>query len=350
MLTQFVAAFDDCFVYRYTQDNIPKEKIAVRYVMGPKQRVMYDIVNQAKNITLPVIALEQTNVRRDPARVQNKDNHFYRRHLNDKNISKVPQPIPVNIDISVSIIANYKEDVDQIITNFVPWCNPYFIISWKVPEEFGMDFDDEIRSEVSWSGEVSFENPVDIASTDKYRIVANTAFTIKGWIFPSLVTPVAPIYVVNSNFYAVGTGVDLYSYDSYPSLSGVDYSNTDVVLISAYPEITNEFINGVPFYTSLSVNSSVDNVFTFYGKRFNFENKWYLSSNKVIPGLTYEKVTTFKSSSISAYRLPDNIVTTVNDNIAAISLSSEWLSSGSFTFVTSNSAAWVTNNYNIVVI
>lgn len=350
MLTQFVAAFDDSFVYRYTKDNQPKEKIAVRYVMGPKQRVMYDIVNQAKNITLPVIALEQTNIRRDNTRVQNKDQHFYRPHLNDKNVSKVPQPIPVNIDINVSMIANYKEDIDQIITNFIPWCNPYFIISWKVPEDFGMDFDDEIRSEVSWSGEVTFENPLDIAASDKYRIVANTSFTIKGWIFPALVTPVAPIYVVNSNFHAVGTGADLYSYDSYPSLSGVDYSYTDVVLISAYPEITNEFINGIPYYESLSINSSYNNTFTFFGKRFDFENKWFLSSNNVIPGLTYEVVKTFKSPTISAYRLPDSVITTVNDNIVSVSLSSEWLSAGNFTFITSNSAAWVSNAYNVVVI
>lgn len=183
MLTQFVAAFDDCFVYRYTKDQKPKEKISVRYVMGPKQRVLMDIVNQAKNITLPVIALEQTSIRRDPTRIQNKDQHFYRPHLNDKNVSKIPQPIPVNIDINVAIVANYKEDIDQIITNIIPWCNPYFIISWKVPAEFGMDFDDELRSEVSWSGEVSFENPIDIAATDKYKIVGNTSFTIKGWIF-----------------------------------------------------------------------------------------------------------------------------------------------------------------------
>jgi hypothetical protein len=350
MLTQFVAAFDDCFVYRYTKDRVAKEKINVRYVMGPKQRVMYDIVNPAKNITLPVISIEQKNIKRDASRVQNKDQHMYRPHINDKNISKIPQPIPVIMDIDISILANYKEDVDQIVSNFIPWCNPYFIISWEIPKTFGMDFTDELRSEVSWSGSVDFENPIEITGNDKFRIVANTSFTIKGWIFPALETPVAPIYVVNSNFFAVGTGADLYSYDSYPALSAVDYTTTDVILISAYPEITNEFINGRPFYESITVDSLNNNNFTFYGKRFNFENKWYLSSNNIIPGLHYEEVKTFKYPTISAYKLPDNLITTVSDNIAVVSLSSEWLSSGNFTFVTSNSAGWVTNQYNVVVI
>lgn len=167
---------------------------------------------------------------------------------------------------------------------------------------------------------------------------------------PSLVTPVAPIYVVRSDFYAVGTGADLYSYDSYPTLSAVDYSYTDVILISAYPEITNQFINGVPIYGNLSANSQNDNLFTFMGKRFGFENKWYLSANNVLSGLTYEQVTTAKSPIISAYKLPDDVVTTFSDNLATISMSSEWLSAGRFTVITSNSAAWVGNNYEILVI
>jgi hypothetical protein len=350
MLTQFVAAFDDSFVYRYTKDKIAKEKIRVRYILGPKQRVLYDIVNQSKNITLPAISIEQKNIKRDPSRVQNKDQHMYRPHINNKNVSKIPQPIPVIMDIDVSIVCSYKEDLDQIVSNIIPYCNPYFIISWKIPEEFGMDFDDELRSEVSWSGSFDYENPIDISAQDKYRIVANTSFTIKGWIFPALVTPVAPIYVVRSDFHAVGTGADLYSYDSYPALSGVDYTNTDVVLISAYPEITNEFINGRPYYKDISVESLNDNVFTLYGKRFDFENKWYLSANNVIPGLVYEEITTFKHPTISAYRLPENIIDVVNDNIVSISLSSEWLSAGNFTFVTSNSAGWISSDYNIVVI
>ena len=211
----------------------------------------------------------------------------------------------------------------------------------KVPEEFGMDFDDEIRSEVTWSGTVDFENPIDIGAQDKYRIVGNTSFTIKGWIFPSLETPVAPIYVVRSDFHAVGSGVDLYSFDYYPSLSGVNINTTDVVLVSAYPEFTNCFINGKP-YDKLSLSDMDEQTFTFYGKRFDFDNTWYLSANQVINRLVYEEIKTAKFPTISAYRIPDVFVTTVNDNIVAISLSSGYvnLSSGDYTFITRNDAGW----------
>ncbi len=347
VLTQFVAAFDGTFVYRYTKDFEAKEKINVRYVFGPKQRVLYDIVNQAKNLTLPVISIEQTNLKRDPSRIQFKDQKITRPNINDnRSISRVPSPVPVIMDISVSIVANYKEDIDQIVSNFIPWCNPYFIISWKIPEDFGMDFIDELRTEVTWSGSVDYENPTNIAHTDKYKIVGNTSFTIKGWIFPALETPQAPIYVVNTNFVAVSSGAILDGYDDYWSLSAND--TTDSILISAYPEFTNIFYKGIPIYDNINI-SDQDHTFTFYGKRFGFNNSWYLSGYNVAP-LILEEINTSKFPTISAYKIPENYVTIVNDNIAVISFEYNYLSAGEFTFVTSNSAGWVKMDTNVVVI
>lgn len=338
ILSQFVAAFDDAFVFRYDKNGNPKEKIKVRYVFGPKQRVLYDIVDQAKNISLPVIALEQTNIKRDPSRIQFKDQNINRHHLNSKNISKIPSPIPVTMDIKCSIVADYKEDIDQIASNIIAYMNPYLVISWKVPKEFGLDFIDELRSEVNWSGDISFENPTDIDKLEKYRIIGNTSFTIKGWIFPSAEQNVAPIYVVRPDFYAVDTGADIYSYD-YTSLSAIS-STTDFISISAYPEFTNQFINGLP-YDELKVKNINGNNFTFYGKRYEFNNSWYLSSNHPITELVHEEVKTAKFPLISAYRIPDNLVTTINDNIVSINFKSTALSLlGDYTFITSNEAGW----------
>ncbi len=42
-----------------------KSNIEVRYVFAPKQRVMYDIINKAQNITLPVVAVNLTSITRD---------------------------------------------------------------------------------------------------------------------------------------------------------------------------------------------------------------------------------------------------------------------------------------------
>ena len=57
LLTQFVAAFDDVVISRYDKNRQARQNIDVRYVFAPKQRVMYDIINKAQNITLPVVSI-----------------------------------------------------------------------------------------------------------------------------------------------------------------------------------------------------------------------------------------------------------------------------------------------------
>ena len=52
MVTQFIAAFDDVVIARYNKDRQKQDQINVRYIYAPKERVMYDIINQNKTITL----------------------------------------------------------------------------------------------------------------------------------------------------------------------------------------------------------------------------------------------------------------------------------------------------------
>lgn len=347
VLTQFAAAFDGAFVYRYTKDFLAKEKINVRYVFGPKHRILYDIVNQAKNMTLPVISFNQTNLRRDSSRIQFKDQRMTFPHRGNTDISKIPSPIPVTMDVEVSIVANYKEDIDQIIQNIIPWANPYFIIAWKIPEEFGLDYIGELRTECTWSGDISYENPTNLEKDAKYRIVGNTSFNIKGWIFPPFETPSGPIYVVNANFWAVSSGTSFDGDITIPDLSAGD---VDTILISAYPSFTNFFYKGIPiFEESITITGLDEHTFTFFGKRFSFNNTWYLSGSNV-SDFAFTEIDTAKFPTISAYLIPSQYVETSTDNIATIQFDQTILSAGNFTFVTANSAGWERIENNIIVI
>ncbi len=293
LLNQFVAAFDDTFIFRMTKTGEPKERIDVRYIFGPKDRIIHDIVNQNKQITLPVVAMNQTSIKRDASRMQNKEEYIYRPSMGGShNVARQPQPIPVILNVECSILCRYKEDIDQIVSNFIPYCNPYFIIAWKVPESFGMDFIDEIRSEVSWSGEVTYENPTNLANSEKFRIVGSTAFSIKGWIFPADVLTQAPIYVVRTDFKVANLENRIYTYDDLHSLSAVDYSTTDVITVSAFPEITNVFYttsgSNIPIREDSTINSDRGNNFLVNGKRFIYNNTWYLSSGDTSLSLNYQ--------------------------------------------------------------
>ena len=132
LLTQFVAAFDDTVVKRYDRSGNAKQEVEVRYVFAPKQRVMYDIVNKAQNLTLPVVAVDVTSISYDDDRVFNKINNLHS-YLNEVDNMYARMPVPINIEMNMSIICRYMQDMEQIITNFAPYSNPYIIIAWKEP-------------------------------------------------------------------------------------------------------------------------------------------------------------------------------------------------------------------------
>lgn len=250
LITQFTAAFDDIIIKRYNKDKAPQNKVQVRYVYAPKQRVLYDLVNKAQNLTVPAVAINITSISRDENRVFNKLAGFYiSKGLSDNDTKNVSQfyrtPVPVNIGISMSIITKFQTDMDQIISNFVPYSNPYIILSWKVPLGLlnpSITSLQEIRSEVLWDGSINMSYPVELQANEKYRIIGDTTFLIKGWLFPAAEAPVSNIYTINANF-EVESSITTYdelssSSRTYPLSTGL-VNETETVTISGNPSLTN---------------------------------------------------------------------------------------------------------------
>lgn len=258
LVLQFLAAFDNVVIKRYDKNRNPLTTQQVRYVYAPKQRVLFDLVNPAQNVTLPCISITISSISRDNNRVFNKNAGFY---AHGTPTERAPggqsyyykAPVPVNIEISMSIIARYQSDMDQILSNFIPFNNPYIILSWTVPKEFNLPYTQEIRTEVAWNGNINLEYPTDINGQQKAQIIANTGFTIKGFLFPDPQDPVNNIFRIDVSMTAVSAGTPL-EYGAYntlksqvitdqDSLSG--FYNTDAFSISGRPVIT-----GVQLYTS----------------------------------------------------------------------------------------------------
>jgi T4-like virus Myoviridae tail sheath stabiliser len=219
---------------------------------------MYDLVNLAQNITVPVVSVSIKSVTRDENRVFNKiSGYYYSKGISDTtgqpSSTHYNSPVPVNITVAMSIMTKFQTDMDQIISNFVPYNNPYIVISWKVPEDLvsgGFAIPQEIRSEVLWDGTVSLNYPTDINASEKYKIIGDTSFTIKGWLFPAAQDDVGNIFYITENFHAVNmvTSVSQLSAETYvyPVSSGV-LSDLEVVSLSAFPQITNVFYNTPSF-------------------------------------------------------------------------------------------------------
>lgn len=251
LITMFVHAFDDIVIKRYDKNRNPGANIQVRYVYAPKQRVMYDLVNKAQNITLPVVAVSINSISRDQDRVFNKIHGFISTPAPREGVSTTNKsvyyasPVPINIGINMSILAKFQSDIDQIISNFVPYNNPYIILSWKIPSDLsvtGFATDNEIRSEVLWDGNIALSYPTDISAFDKYRVVGDTTFVIKGWLFPAKKDLVGNIFYINSTFTNENQLTNYNQLSSntftYPSSSNL-VNETEFVNLSGYPQLTN---------------------------------------------------------------------------------------------------------------
>jgi hypothetical protein len=199
-MTQFISAFDDVVINRYSRDRTVTDKIKVRYVYAPKQRVLSDLINKSQHITLPVIAVTQAGYSRDEERVFNKIDDTYHLGSDGKSQERLPPPIPINIEVTMSIMTKYQSDMEQILQNFIVYSNPYIVISWRLPKDI-LSSVHEIRSEVLWSGSIDVDYPYDLQSSQPARVTADTTFTIKGWLFPYIPTSTsAPIYEINTTF------------------------------------------------------------------------------------------------------------------------------------------------------
>ncbi len=298
MLIQFVAAFDDVVIGRFNKNREEKEQIKVRYIHAPKQRVLHDIVNKAQNITLPVIAVNATSISRDTDRVFNKLDGFVF-PPNKKNNGwiesvDIPMPLPIDISVSMSILGSFQSDVEQIISNFAPYCNPYVVISWRVPDAFGLQQVTEIRSTVIWDGNVTLEYPTDLDPNVKTRFIANTTFTIKGWLFQAAPADrIENIYFVDSNF-RVSSKLEL-DRDNYSQFVSEQYqydptknllNETETVSISAVPKITNILTSTLDEISGTKIVYSYNDKepFVVYGENLDLVRYVMLSStsNKIV--------------------------------------------------------------------
>lgn len=302
ILTQFLQAFDGAIVKRKDKDGNIGNVVAVRYVYAPKQRVLHDLINKAQHITLPVVAFWISGIKRDPERVFNKiEGSYYNKSFYDSRSEHSLQPIPVDIDVTVSILARFQSDIDQIVSNFVPYCDPYFVLSWTVEGTPNI----EIRSPVIWDNNLNFEYFTEQTATNATRVGCETTFTIKSWLFKNRADPVGRIYKIDANFYAVSGTPTSYNIDSL-----VSPSNTESFVVSAIPQIINSnrwltpidfagtvILEGVELDTVTQVYlSGADGMFPVT-TTVNFFSGGPLSATyPALTGLT--PVTTFKKGSL----------------------------------------------------
>lgn len=180
LLTQFVAAFDDARIIRSRKNSNAQEVIVPRWVVAGKPRVFHDIINQAKNITLPVVVVEPQGISLQTKNLENKN--LPQKRLISGQEFRFKQPTPIELKISVTFYSKYLSDIWQMGTNFIAFSNPCTFITVTNPV-FDSIISEKINCKVTWDGSYSikYSNPVN--HDENWLISATANFTIEGYIF-----------------------------------------------------------------------------------------------------------------------------------------------------------------------
>jgi hypothetical protein len=260
MFTMLISALDDIIVKRFNANRTPEEQIKVRFVYAPKQRVLNDLLNKAQTIQLPVVAVSNGGIVRDQSRVFNKImGSNINGSLDTRHRNRLLQPIPVDVTVNVSILARYQKDFDQIITNIFPYFDPYIVISWRTPSMQ----DEEIRSNVYWSGQITTTYPTDVDASKIARVQGDTTLTIKGWLFKSPAED-SNIFKINIDFNQTKELTTSYSLEHL--------LNSERVTIDAVP--VPEIIS--PYRVPVNTNNET---FYLYGHSFYNVTNVFLSGD-----------------------------------------------------------------------
>lgn len=356
LLTQFVAAFDDTVIKRFNRAGAPEQEVEVRYVFAPKQRIMHDVVNKAQNLQLPVVAVNLTSVSYDTDRVFNKL-HNFDNASGVNSASSIRTPTPVNLTVNMSILCRYMQDMEQILSNFIPYADPYIVLAWKEPVSDALDSDViEIRTEVLWDQNINLNTPTETTYSDKFRIIADTSFTIKGWLFRNQNETSNPIYFIENNFintsptYSFNQALTSLEYEAFfDSLTADAGYDIDTISLSGIPEITNVYFNTSA--SLLEVNGPVTvtsgaytyntNSYTLLGSHYNETEFVLLSSNSTLTS-GFTSLSTTYTGVVSGYLLPAANWTVLSDEVINITLPL-LLDSGKFDIIIKNPAGWKTS-------
>jgi len=286
-LKMFLTALDGCIVKRY-RGRIPADQVAVRYVYGPKQRALHDLINKAQHITLPAVSYMVKNVQFDTKRVFNKLDGSDQ-VINGVN-RHIPQPLPIRITLDVSILTKYQTDMDQIVSNMVTFFQPYIAISW---DRFGLPYH-ELRSKVIWSGNVSLEYPVDINDNQPTQVSGDTSFVIEGWLFKPDEDSAGIIRTIEATFSA---------------LSSISNNIVDLQTQAATGETESFVLSGNPIIVSVypyNVNANNSYDLNVYGTFYRNVSSVYVSGS-VYPSISSSTVDLFSSfPTLSADNPPFN--------------------------------------------
>jgi len=173
---QFQRLFNNIRLRRKDRDG---NQIVVPCKFSQRSRVMKNLENPDRgNLTLPAIFINRTGIERSADRVNSINDHL-KSQVGDDIDYNAYTPVPINITFEMTMVTKYPEDMDVILSNFIPFFNSDLYVRTAHPKIS----DEKINHQVKWDGTISEEWPDEFEPTQQDIQIATTSFTFKTWIF-----------------------------------------------------------------------------------------------------------------------------------------------------------------------
>lgn len=198
-IAAMLSVFNNIVISRFDKNGNEIKKITVPCRYASESKIVKSIRNKDKALQLPIIAISRTGQERDMDRVCDLHKTFFTQgklyshsQIMDPKLSKGQreqryysydfrrdQPQPINISFSVKIWAAYEEDLNQILSNFIPFFRPYIVVSSYHP----YNKLEIIRNKIIWDGNIDNELPEDLDSGAPEEWKATVNFTYQTWFW-----------------------------------------------------------------------------------------------------------------------------------------------------------------------
>jgi hypothetical protein len=86
---------------------------------------------------------------------------------------------PINIGYDITIVTKYREDLDQILSNFAVHFRPDVYVRWWHPRLR----DRALESQVTWGHSISYESTTDYNPQNVFMYKGTSSFTLRSWLF-----------------------------------------------------------------------------------------------------------------------------------------------------------------------
>jgi hypothetical protein len=141
------------------------------------------------------MSFEIKSVEYDPARKLNTVGQNRKISANGNVMSTQYNPVPYNFNIELSILSRNADDACRIVEQIVPFFKPDWTTSINLIPEMSivMDIPIILRS-------INYQDTYDGSFTDRYAIVWDLQFVLKGFLFGPI-TNQGPIKEVDINYY-----------------------------------------------------------------------------------------------------------------------------------------------------